>query len=146
MSDKEDVDISSILRAIDNSNNENIMKYTRESISSTRNDILQRLHLPVQTLKDYNNKLKNYRYIEDLSDMNYGSYIRWINIRDPSKIKLTNGGIVCDVKFTNTGVNVVCKNARNRIFQIKIDECIVFQRLTDQEQVILDVINYIDKS
>ena len=145
MGDSEDntAIISSILHAIENENNDNIMKYTRESIHASRNDILQQLRLPVQTLKQYNKKLKSYRYINDLSDLKYGAYIRWINISDPSKIKLSNGGIICDIKFYGEGVQVVCKNTFSRFFQIKYDECIIFQKLTNQEQVILDVISYL---
>ena len=33
----------------------------------------------------------------------------------------------------------------NRIFQIKFDECYVFQKLTNQEQVILGVLDYLEK-
>ena len=137
-------DITDILKAVDNEGNENIMKYTRDIIHKMKNDILQQLHLPVSTLKDYHKKLKRFRYVDDLSDLNYGSYIRWINISNPEQLKLTNGGIICDIQFYDSGVQILCKNPYNRFYQIKFDNCIIFQRLTDQEEVILDVINYLN--
>ena len=33
----------------------------------------------------------------------------------------------------------------NRIFQIKLDECYIFQKITPQEKVILGVLDYLDK-
>jgi hypothetical protein len=139
----DDFDITPILKAIDNESNENIMKYTRESIHKSKNDILQQLQLPVQTLRDYHKKLKHFRYVDDLSDVKYGAFIRWVNISNPENLKLTNGGIVCDVKFYQTGVQIVCKNNRGWLFQLKFDECIIFQKLTNQEEVILDVITHL---
>ena len=136
--------VSQILNAIENEDNENIMKYTRESIHKMKNDILQNLHLQVDVLKDYNKKLKDFRYIDDLSDLKYGSYIRWINISNPEKLRLTNGGIVCDIQIYDSGIQILCKNPYNRFYQIKFDNCVIFQKLSDQEQVILDVMTYLD--
>ena len=99
VNDVSNFDITDILKAVDNEGNENIMKYTRESIHKMKNDILQQLHLRIPVLKDYHKKLKRFRYVDDLSDLNYGSYIRWINITNPEKLKLTNGGIICDLSL-----------------------------------------------
>ena len=145
MSDNPSFDISKLLTAVDNDNNENIMKYTRSSIATMKNDILQKLQLSSDSLKELHKKLKHYRYINDLTDINYGGYIRWISLNDPENIKLTNGGITCDIKFYNKGVQILCKNNYNRFFQIKFDNCLIFQKLNNQEQVILDIIKYLDE-
>ena len=65
--------------------------------------------------------LKNYRFIDELPDLHYGSYIRWITIKDPQNIKLTNGGIVCEMKVGDDGIIVVCKNKMNRFFSFKMN-------------------------
>ena len=31
--------------------------------------------------------------------MKYGSYVRWISLKNPENLKLTNGGIVCEMKL-----------------------------------------------
>ena len=136
-------DIHQLLHAIDNDNNEPIMKYTRDQINAIKNDILQQLQLPREQIKSFHKKLKHYRYVNDLTDINYGSYIRWISLKSPEHIKLTNGGLLCDTKFFENGVQLLCKNNFNRMFQIKFDENLIFQKLSDQEQIILDVINYL---
>ena len=96
-------------------------------------------------LKEYHTKLKDYRYVDDLSDIQYGRYIRWINLNNPNNIKLTNGGLIIDIKILESGIHVVCKNNMNNRFQIKIDECVIFQKLSDQEKIILSVLDYLDK-
>ena len=143
MSNK-DLDVNYLLKSMDNNNNENIMKYSYESISTGKNNILQQLQLSREHLKDLHKKLKQYRYVDDLSDINYGSYIRWIPLKNPNIIKLTNGGHICDIKFYNDNVQILCKNSMHRIFQIKFDEQLIFQKLTNQERVILDVIKYLN--
>lgn len=131
------------LKAIDNQNNEGIQKYDSKLIKKIKNDYLQKLLLPRDKLKDFHTKLNNYRYVDDLSDIQYGRYIRWINLKDPENIILTTGGIIIDIKILASGIHLVCKNNRNQRFQIKIDECYIFQKLTNQEKIILYALDHI---
>ena len=57
---------------------------------------------------------------------------------------MTNGGIVIDIKIHQNGIQLVCKNFINKKFQIKIDECFIFQKLTDQEKIILSALDYLN--
>ena len=136
---------SHLVKALDNENNESIMNYNSRMIKSIKNDYLQKLLLSREKLKDYHNKLKDYRYVDDLSDIQYGRYIRWINLKNPEKIELTRGGMVIDIKILSNGIHVVCKNTYNHRFQIKIDECYIFQKLTDQEKILLMALDYVQK-
>ena len=52
--------------------------------------------------------------------MKYGSYIRWISLKNPENLKLTNGGIVCEMKVGDNGIVIVCKNNFNRFFQLNM--------------------------
>ena len=74
-----------------------------------------------------------------------GYYIRWISLKNPDNIKLTNGAIIIDIKLLDNGMHLVCKNNMNRIIQIKFDEVIIFQKLSNQEKIILSVLDYLDK-
>ena len=138
------LDVNKILDALENETNASIVELTRKKIQSQKNNMLQRLQLPRDKLKEIHKKLKKYRYCSDLKDLQYGYYIRWISLKDPNYICLTNGGIVCEVKIVNNMIHVVCKNSRNQMFQIKFDECLIFQKLTQQENVILNVLDYLD--
>ena len=136
------LDIPSLLKALDNDNNENIMELDFDKIEKMKRNILSELELSNDKYNSIINSLKEYKYIDEIPDLDYGRYIRWISLKNPSNIKLTNGGILCDIKV-NEQVSLLCKNNTNRFFQIKMDECIIFQKLTEQEKIILNVINYL---
>jgi len=95
------------MKALDNENNEGIQKYNTKLIKQIKNDYLQKLLLSREKLLDFHSKLKGYRYVDDLSDIQYGRYIRWINLNDPENIKLTTGGIIIDIKILASGIHVV---------------------------------------
>lgn len=133
-----------LINALDNDNNSSILELDSSKISTIKNNILQKLQLSHDDLKDLHKKLKNYRYVDELPDINYGSYIRWINLRDPNKLKLTNGGFICDIQV-NDCINITCKNQYNRFFQLKMSENIIFQKITNQEKVLLNVMDYLNK-
>lgn len=142
MGDDECIDANKILTALDNENNEQFMNLTKQSIQKQKNNILQQLQLEPNVIREMHQKLKRYRYVCDLSDLKYGAYIRWINIsKSQQSFKLTNGGIVIDINIYNDGVQIRCRNSSFRYFNLKFDECLIFQKLTDQEETILAVID-----
>ena len=136
------LDISSLLKALDNDNNENIMDLDLDKIEKMKHNILSELDLTDDKYNSIIKSLSEYKYIDEIPDLDYGHYIRWISLKNPANIKLTNGGILCDIKV-NDQVSLLCKNKSNRFFQIKLDECLVFQKLSEQEKIILNVINYL---
>jgi hypothetical protein len=131
------MDIHSLLHALDNENNEAVVDLSMEKISKDKNDILQQLHLPREELQRLHKQLKSYRLVNTMNDLRFGSYIRWISLKNPENIKLTNGGIVCDIKAIKEDIHVKCKNKMNIIFQINLSEVLLFQKLSEQEQIIL---------
>ena len=139
-----ELDINQLMKALDNQNNESIMNIDHQKIKKIKNDMLQRLGLSREKLKTYHKSLKQYRYIDEIPELRFGSYIRWISLKNPDNIKLSNGGLVCDIKIEN-GVKIVCKNSMNRFFEFKMDECLVFQKLSPQEQVILSALDYLNE-
>lgn len=140
-----DLDVDELLHALDNENNASIIKLTTRKIKDQKNNILQQLQLPREKLKELHQKLQEYRYVNDIDDIEYGRYIRWIPLKDPEKIKLTNGAIVCDLRVFNKQIHIRCKNSFHQMMQLILDECIVFQKLTDQEKVVLSVLDHLDK-
>ena len=142
MSDQE---INNLLLALENESNSSIMNLTSSKIKTIKNNMLQKLAMERDELKVMHKKLKGYRYCSDMQDVQYGYYIRWIPLKNPDNIKLTNGGIIIDIDIINSCVQLRIKNNMNRIFQIKLDECYIFQKITPQEKVILGVLDYLDK-
>ena len=139
------MDTNKFMNALENESNASIVDLTNAKIKTQKNNILQQVQLSGEQLKIFHKKLKNYRYCSDLRDMQYGHYIRWIPLRDPNNIKLTNGGLLCDILIINNAIHIRCKNNRNRLIQFKFDECILFQKLSSQEKVILSVLDYLEQ-
>ena len=103
-------------------------------------DIINELNLSKKNTKELLKKLKDYQYIDEYSQLTEGRYLRWINLTNPDALKLTNGGILCEIKIKDS-ISLIMKNKNNVFFQIKLDECLLFQRLTTQEKIILYAID-----
>jgi len=134
-----------LIKSLDNENNSGIENLSTRKIKAIKNDYLQQLQLSRDELKDYHKKLKEYRTVDDLTNIQYGRYIRWISLKDPAKICLTNGGVIIDIQLLEDGIYLLCKNFRNKRMKIKIDECFIFQKLTDQEKTIIAALDYLEK-
>jgi hypothetical protein len=108
-------------------------------------NILKELQLPKQDTITIMKKLKDYKYVDEVSDLKYGTYLRWISIEDPENLYLTNGAIFCEVKVTDNGILLVCKNHGyiKKHFCLSMDKNLIFQRLTQQEQVLLSALDHL---
>jgi len=139
------MDKDEIINALENEKNETILYTNYANIKNEKNDILQRLQLERNQLKDIHKKLKYYKYIENPDELEFGHYIRWINLSNPENIKLTNGGIIIDMQVVNDMLYLTCKNNYNRVFRLNFNKCIVFQKLTNQENILLQIMDYLKK-
>jgi hypothetical protein len=110
-------------------------------------NIIKELQLPRKNTIDIMNKLREYKYVDEMNELKYGAYIRWIPIEDPTNINLTKGALFCEMKITDDGVFCVCKNYgyTQRHFQLSMDKNLIFQRLTDQELVLLSALDHLSK-
>jgi hypothetical protein len=127
------LNIDEILDAAENVDNNYIGDHTLNSISEEIVDCLKEININKELREKYCNSLLQYRYIDQIHQIHKGKHIRWIR-----NGKLTNGGIVVDVKFLDNGTHILCKNGI-RFIQYKFDECITFQKLTNDEVMILKV-------
>ncbi len=139
------LDSDYLLKALDNENNNGIENLTSRKIKAIKNDYLQQLQLPREKIKDFHVKLKDYRFVDDLTNIQYGRYIRWINLKNPDNITLTTGAVIIDIQIETYGIYLLCKNFRGGRIQVKIDECFIFQKLTDQEKTIISALDYLEK-
>lgn len=138
------MDINKLIKALENENNEHIVTNDLKNISKIKNDILQNLGLPTYMLKNLHKSLKDYKFVDELPDLQLGRCIRYIKLKDVKNIRLTNTLIACDVKIENNGIIIVCKNFQNRYFQINMNEVLIFQKITDQEKIILSALKYLN--
>lgn len=139
-----DTTLDEIIKELDD---KNLLYLTSGKIKELKNNILQKLYLTREELLKYHEKLKEYRYIDELDEIKIGSYIRWFNLNkaQESDVKLTNGGIIIDLNNSDDDIIIVCKNSMNRIFCLKMNHCLIFQKMNQQEKILIKIIDYVHK-
>ena len=147
------MNIEDILHSLDNDRNLSISKLTYDKINNMKYNMLQRIGMNDEELESMLLKLGDYRYVEELQDIQHGAFIRYIPLtsknnlnRNDSEIILKNGGFICDIKILGSGVHLLCRNHFRKIFQLKLDEVLIFQKLSNQEEIILSVFDYLAKN
>lgn len=128
------LDVEQLLSTLENENNDYLEDKTLKGITDEIHDIIQSVIEDIELQQKFCLKLLDYRLVDELHELHKGKHVRWIR---RGTNKLTNGGIVVDIKFLDTGTQVLCKNSMNRFIQYKYDECITFQKLSHTEQLIL---------
>ncbi len=132
------------MNALENANNESILGLSSRKILQINYDILKELNLDKDVLHRYLSGLKHYRYIDELSGLKRGAFIKWIPIVDPEYLPLNHSGIIADIKIAENGIFIVSKNFMHRHYTFKMEEALVFQKLSSQEQLIIQALDYIE--
>jgi hypothetical protein len=128
------LDVDQLLESLENEKNDYLENKTINGINEENFNKIQEVVSDVEKRQIYCDKLIGYRLVDELHELHKGKHIRWI--RNGTN-NLTNGGIVVDIKFLDTGTHILCKNSMNRFIQYKFDDCITFQKLTEIEQLII---------
>jgi hypothetical protein len=132
-----------LLEIIDNKKFEVLYTKNTKTINTIKNNILQKLQLSSVELKNFHKKLKEYQYVDELPDIHVGHYVRWIPLSS-SIAKLTNGGIIVETNINETGVYILVKNNIGRIYMIYIDKILLFQKITVEERIIINIMDYLE--
>jgi len=142
------INIDDLMAAVENDKNEHLDNKTLENIAEDKYKQIKYLNLGKDKTKEIFSKLSEYRFIDEIYQLHKGKHVRWIR-RNPTTtnkpISLTTGGIVVDIKFLDTGthVMVLTTNPKCRCMQYLFDDCITFQKLSIDEQLILAAYEYI---
>jgi hypothetical protein len=116
---------------------------TTGELKTIKNNILQKMLFDRDELKHYHKLLTQYRYVDEIDELRYGSYIRWFNIKKIKSLKLLNGGFIVDIKNNNNDIIILCKNSLNKFFNLKMGECIIFQKNTKQESILIKILDHL---
>ena len=133
------IDIDELLDNIENETTEYLENKTLADISKT---ILEVLTIEFETLgkeviEKHFEKLTGYRYVDKVCELRQGIFIRWIRNK-----KLMMGATVIHIKI-GENVQIVCKTALGKHVSLRFDECVIFQKLTMEEQLILMSYDYL---
>jgi hypothetical protein len=126
------IDIDKLLETIENDKNDYLENKTMKKITNEIYETIHKFRIEPKTRFEYCKRLIGYRLVDDVHELHKGKHVRWLR-----ECSLTNGGIVMDIKFLDNGTQVLCMSAGNRFIQFKFDECIIFQKMTLEEQLIL---------
>lgn len=139
------LDMNSLEKALENENNASVSTLTTRKIGAEKMRQLMQLGLSPEVVDDYFYKLRDYRHVDDLNGIMHGAYIRWIDLKNPAHLSLARGAIICDIKIGQKGVQLLCKTHPNpAMFHVVMDEVVIFQRLSQQERIILSAMDYLD--
>ena len=134
------LDIEELLKSVEKNSyleNKSLDDLLEEKLTALNTLPLHRTHK-----KEICDKLTDYRFVENIYELHKGKHIRWIKKEKDNK--LTNGCLVSDILFTDNGTNIQCLGYFKNVFQIKWDNCLVFQKLSVSEQLILMVYEHIN--
>jgi len=136
-------------KALDNEKNDIILSLTNKKINEMNLRIIKELGFNREDTLLYVKKLKGYRFVDEIKDIKPGTFLKWIPINNDNDkneyLPLHSGGIICDIKLTDNGTYIACKNFVGRFYQFKLDDALIFQKLTTQEQVILSALDHLSK-
>jgi hypothetical protein len=129
------LDISCILSNSDIAINRAMSQVSLAGIADDIYSAVSRVNTSVDTVAIICSKLSEYKLIDNLSEFTCKRHIRWINLARPDY--LHSGGTMLDVKFLDRGVNILLLSGGKRFTQYRFDECISFQKLSYDEQLVL---------
>jgi hypothetical protein len=134
------MDLSEVIKNYKEEEHGSFKEYISYINNELNKNILTDLHLSRREMVDMLKKLENYKYVEEVNDLKYGAFIRWIPLTDPNNLPLHYAGMICEVKFTDEGTIISCKNFMHRHYTIKMDECLIFQKFTNEEKLMIEMV------
>ena len=160
--DFDKVNVDELLQSIESDKLLSMSKLSYDKINTIKYNVLTRIGLEDDELESTLLKWSDYRYVEELQDIHHGAFIRYIPLivkkggkgnsnnndnpdDESNEIQIKPGGFICDVKILGSGVQLLCRNHFRRMFQLKLDEVLLFQKLTKEEEIILSVFDYLNK-
>ena len=140
------LDINAILSAMNKTENNTIANMTLKKITARRHEILSSLNLTTEKMEEFERKLHMYRVIENPWDLKHNQMIRWIPLRSlETRPYVTLGGTLFRVRENveeKTHI-VTIRNIKRFVFNIRFELNVVFQRLSQEELMILRAVEYV---
>ena len=128
------IDIDELLSKVEKS--DYLKGKTLQDIFEEKQTILEGLE--TENIEQILQKLEDYRYIKNIYELHKGKHIRWIT---PKKrpIVLERGALLSEIKFTDMGTNLQCLRYDQRTYQIRMDDRIIFQKMSTEELLLLTI-------
>lgn len=135
------INMEELLNTINDEKTDYLDNKTIKIINKEVFDSIQSLNLSEERTIELCNKLIDYRLVNDIYELHKGKLVKTIEINDNPNIHMK--GKVTNIKFLDNGIHIVCINFPKRFIQYKFDQFLTFQKLSDEEQMILSAYDYI---
>ena len=139
------LDVNAILSAMNKTENNTIANTTLKKISARRHEILSSLNLTTEKMAEFERKLHMYRVIENPWDLKHNQLIRWIPLRSlEMRPYVTLGGTLFRVRENvEEKLHIVTiRNIKRFVYNIRFELNVMFQRLSQEELMILRAVEY----
>ena len=141
------LDVNAILSAMTKTENSLITNMTLPKIAARRQEVLSSMNLTPEKYVEFERKLHMYRVIEHPDELKHNQLIRWIPLRSlETRPYVTLGGCLFRVKYNEEEALhiVTLRNVKKFVFNIKFELNAVFQRLSQEELLILRAVEYVE--
>ena len=142
------IDMNKLMESIENEKNQYLENKKTTDIVNEIIDSMTDFDILPETSVELCNKLAGYRFVDEIYLLHKGKHVRWIKKSDimnksPAQL-LHKGGIVVEIKFQDNGIYIICRVSNTSyIIKYKYDDCLTYQKLNTDEQLILLANNYI---
>lgn len=141
------LDVNAILSAMTKTENSTIANMTLPKIAARRQEVLSTMNLTPEKYAEFDRKLHLYRVIEHPDELKHNQLIRWIPLRSlETRPYVTLGGCLFRVKYNEEEALhiITIRNVKKFVFNIKFELNAVFQRLSQEELLILRAVEYVE--
>jgi len=130
------IDIPGLLKAIDEKNTDYLENKTLEDINRNVFDAINQLKCADDVKEKMIKSLLGYRHVDEIYELHLGKTVKIIKLKDENP-RLVVAGFVTTIEFLDNGICFICKGFKNRMFRYKFDDCVIFQKLSQSEMLIL---------
>ena len=139
------LDLNELMKAVEDKSTDYLLGLTTDKIYELNLSIVKKLRLPKKDTLNFMKKINGYKYVDELEELKYGRFIRYVPLTNPEDTPLSKGGVICELKIHDTGVHIICKNFAHKHFKINMDRCLIFQKLSAQEHVLMSALDHLAK-
>jgi hypothetical protein len=137
-----------LLSAYENKNNKYLENKTNKDIENEKLQSFNIDNLQTNLTNDERNtlmlKLIGYRYVDEVNFLHIGKFTRWIQKYDnEDKYVLATGGFLIAIDYLDSGIILTMKTWRNKVFKITFDNCLVYQKFSVGEELVLLTSDYL---
>lgn len=127
------IDVDELLSKVENANH--LENKTIRTIARENHDVIAELNISEELLQKFCDKLTGYRHVDKICDLLLGRIVIVIKRQNPTK--LIGYSSVVRIDILDNGVYFLLLTCNRKFLRFKFDECVVFQKLTTEEQLVL---------